>query len=133
MFESSSAVLWEKRGDITFIRFKVDKITELAYATQAGKELNALAERIGGKMILNLSNVKFMASVGISLAVSLNRSLRARGGQLKVCEVFPLLMGIFATTGLDAVLDIFPTEVQAIASFRKPQASAAGGAQTESA
>ena len=133
MFESSSATQWEKRGDITFIRFKVDKITELAYATQAGKELNTLAERIGGKMILNLSNVKFMASVGIALVVNLNRSLRARGGQLKVCEVFPLLMGIFATTGLAAVLDIFPTEALAAASFRKPQASAADGGQAGSA
>ena len=123
MFETSSAIQWEKRGDITFVRFKVDKITELMYATQAGKELKTIAERVGGKMILNLSNVKFMASVGISIVVNLNRDLRARGGHLKVCEVFPLLMGIFKTTGLDAVLDIFPTEAEAIASFRKAQAN----------
>lgn len=119
MFESSSAIHWEKRGDITFVRFKVDKITELPYATQAGKELKTLAERVGGKTIVNLSNVKFMSSIGISLLVTLNRDLRARGGHLKACEVFPLLMGIFQSTGLAGVLDICPTEAEAIASFRK--------------
>ena len=125
MFESSTAIHWEKRGDITFIRFKVDKITELTYVNQAEKELKTLTQRVGGKMIANLSNVKFMASVGISLLVSLNRDLRARSGHLKVCEVFPLLMGIFQSTGLDGVLDIFPTEAEAVASFRQAGADGA--------
>lgn len=131
MFETSRAIQWEKRGDIVFIRFKMDKITELAYATQAGRELNALAERVGGKMILNLSNVKFMASVGISLVVTLNRSLRARGGSLKVCDASPLLMGVFATTGLDAVLDICRTEALAVESFRKAAQEAVGSAPSD--
>ncbi|NOZ23086.1 MAG: STAS domain-containing protein [Planctomycetes bacterium] len=127
MFEASSAIQWEKRGDITFIRFKVDKVTDPLYANQAGKELNTLAERVGGKVILNLSNVKFMSSIGITLLVTLNRNLRARRGHLKVCEVFPLLMGIFSSTGLQSVLDVYPTEAEAIASFRKPP-GAPGGA-----
>ncbi|MEW6357956.1 MAG: STAS domain-containing protein [Planctomycetota bacterium] len=127
MFEASNAIHWEKRGDITFIRFKVDKVTDPLYANQAGKELNRLAERVGGKIIVNLSNVKFMSSIGITLLVTLNRTLRTHRGHLKVCEVFPLLMGIFTSTGLHSVLDIYPTEAEAIASFRKLPADSAGG------
>ena len=125
MFAGAHAVLCVKQGDVTVVRFKKSKVTEEVYAKQAGAELKEIAERVGGKIVVDLSNVAFMTSVGISELVTFNKSVRSHGGHLKLCGVSPLLMQAFTSSGLYAVFAVYSTLEKALEAFRVGNGAAA--------
>lgn len=117
MQSGMSAIVWEKLGDVTVVRFTAPKITDELYARQAGAELRRIAQRMGGKILVDLSNVQFMASVGITELITFNKSVRSLGGHVKICSVSPLLMHVFVSCGIHVVLDIHPTQALALSAF----------------
>lgn len=128
MYQGSTAIVWEKVGDVTVVRFTQAKITEAFNAREAGAELKKIAQQIGGKILVDLANVQFMASVGISELIAFNRSTRALGGHVKICCVSPLLMQVFISCGIDAVLEIHPTRADALHAFHVGAQSREGSA-----
>jgi anti-anti-sigma factor len=118
MSQGISAITWENVDDITVVRFTECKISETFSAREAGAELEKIAQQIGGKIVVDLANVQFMASVGISELITFSRSVRALGGHVKICSISPLLMQVFLSCGIDTVLEIHPTRVDALHAFR---------------
>jgi len=120
VFEPRQLVTYEKRGDINFVKLQVSQITETSDAERISKILLDLAKRVGGKFVLDLSRVKFMRSCGISVIVGFNKALRqTSGGKLKICGISPLMDKIFSSTGLNAILEIYPTEEDAVRAFKE--------------
>ena len=118
MPESTKAIEWEQKGDVTLVRFRGSMVTESENLGQAFQELKALAGKIGGKVILSLANVEFISSAGISALVWLSENLRAKRGQLIVCDVRPSVLKVFRVGRLDEIVEFHKTEAEAMAEFQ---------------
>jgi anti-sigma B factor antagonist len=90
-----------------------------------GEETQALQQELtrltlGIKnVVLGLAEVEFVDSGGIGTLVRIFRSLRAHGGDLKLCKVPESLLRVFQITHVHTVLEIYETEAQAVEAFRR--------------
>lgn len=94
------------------------RITTGEEAQALQKEVNNLT--LGTKnVVMNLAEVGFMDSGGIGMLVRIFRSLRAHGGDLKLCQVPPSLFKVLQITHVHTVLEIYESEAQAVEGFRR--------------
>jgi len=66
----------------------------------------------------NLSNIDFLSSSGISILVGLKKRIEARGGQIVLFHLQPIVTDVLAGMKLDRFFTIAPDERGAIDSFR---------------
>ena len=90
-----------------------------------GEESNALREKVKSllaagekKIVLNMANVAYIDSSGLGTMVALHTSARAQGASMKISDLGSKFQEILQVTKLVTVFDSYPTEAQAIASFR---------------
>lgn len=79
--------------------------------------LDALIRAGQRKILVNMRDVVHIDSGGIGVLVAKHTSLRRRGGDLRLCNLPDSTHRAFAVTRLLTVLDTFPSEPEAIASF----------------
>lgn len=72
--------------------------------------LHALGTR---NLILNLSEVKYVDSSGLSAILAANRLCMGEDGVLVIAHVNPHVAKLVEISHLDTVLDILPTEIEA--------------------
>jgi anti-anti-sigma factor len=61
-----------------------------------------------GAVTLDLADLDYIASAGISVVLALFKRLHADGGTLKLVNLTPHVHNVFKYAGLDQVLDIEP-------------------------
>lgn len=61
------------------------------------------------KILVNLSDVTMLASMGLGMLVNLHKQCAANGGKLIVCSVRPDIMEVLRITHLQRVLKIVDT------------------------
>jgi anti-sigma B factor antagonist len=89
----------------------------------AGDEVKSLeaaldmAAREVARIILNMSEVDRVDSIGIGLLVRHASLLRKRGGDLRLAAPQPFVVTLLKLTMLASVLQVYPTEDGAILSF----------------
>jgi anti-sigma B factor antagonist len=66
----------------------------------------------------NLSNVDFLSSSGISILVGLKKRVEARGGQIVLYHLQPIVRDVLAGMKLDRFFTIAQDEQRALDSFR---------------
>ena len=69
-------------------------------------------------IILDLHNVKFMDSSGLSAMLVGNRTFREKNSTFVICNVSDHIKKILKISKLDTVLDILPTRQEAIDSIQ---------------
>ena len=69
-------------------------------------------------IILDLQNVKFMDSSGLSAMLVGNRTFREKNSTFVICNVSDHISKILKISKLDTVLDILPTRQEAIDSIQ---------------
>jgi len=69
------------------------------------------------KIILDMSEVTFIASDGLGVLIRLRGDAKARGGFLKIVHPQHQVLGIFRTTRLTKLFDIYSSTKEALASF----------------
>ena len=69
-------------------------------------------------IILDLQNVKFMDSSGLSAMLVGNRTFREKNSTFVICNVSEHITKILKISKLDTVLDIIPTRQEAIDSIQ---------------
>ena len=82
-------------------------------ATPLKKRLHQYAENGCAKLVLNLINVEFMDSSGLTVIISMLKALKAQGGHLVLSGVSEELTSLFQLTRLDKVFKIYPNAGQA--------------------
>lgn len=86
------------------------------------KELKDLIDQLikEGKyqIIINLEKVPFMDSSGIGTLVTSMYRLKKYHGNLKILKVVGSVAKVFKMTGMDAHLEIFENEEEAVKSFK---------------
>jgi len=69
-------------------------------------------------MVINFDKVNFIDSSGIGLIVSIFKTMQQKEGKLALTNLSQKNMEIFSITRLNKILDIFPTEQEALARVR---------------
>ena len=70
-------------------------------------------------LLVNLSKVKWISSTGLGILVSARSRLAKEGGVVKLCQPNDRVLDILMVTRLNMIFDVFSTEEEALASFKK--------------
>ena len=106
-----------ENGDVLILGF-LDGRLVADLAAEIGEEFNAAAAREEfKKILLDFSGVDFAGSDVIGKLVILNKRMRQKGGNLKLCGICPYIREVLAITRLDTILDIAENETDALLAF----------------
>ncbi|MEU9590905.1 STAS domain-containing protein [Streptomyces sp. NPDC048193] len=109
----------------------------LAIATVAGDvdtrtadtlrhEASGIIEQGCPHLVLDLSQVGFCDSAGLSALIGLWHAAQAAGGALRLADVPDRLMRMLVLTGVDAVLPIHATAADAVAAMTESPSTSTG-------
>lgn len=87
---------------------------DIAGADKIGLVFNALAGN-GTRMLVDLREVGFLASMGIRLLLTVGKTVLRRSGKIVLLGPVPAVREVLTTTGIDAMLAIRATEDEALA------------------
>lgn len=105
-------------GEVTIVRFVDRKILDEANIQELGTELFKLVEQEQRKkLLLNFANVEFLSSAALGKLITLDKKVKANGGQLKLSNIRPEIYEVFAITKLNKLFDIKDEEADAVAAF----------------
>jgi anti-anti-sigma factor len=83
-------------------------------------QLTALTAPMGRRVIVDLSGVDFLASIGVRAILQNARAMGLRGGAMAVCCARPVVTQVLESAGVGNVVAVCPNLDAARASF--PQA-----------
>jgi anti-sigma B factor antagonist len=69
------------------------------------------------KVVLNLAETDYLDSFGLGILVRTHSALRAKGGELKLCEPHASVLKVLEMTKLLAVFAPYPSEKDAVEAF----------------
>jgi anti-anti-sigma factor len=72
-------------------------------------------------VIVDLSRVSFLASIGIRTLLSNAKALTHRGGRMVLCNPQPLVREVLDTSGVASLIPVHPDLETAEAALREPQ------------
>ena len=81
---------------------------ELATAPQLRQRVVGLVSAGDIRLILELSGVDFIDSVGLGVLVAVLKRVRGRGGEVVVAGAGPRVGDLLRVTRLDEILDLYP-------------------------
>jgi anti-sigma B factor antagonist len=67
------------------------------------------------RLVLDLSGVEYISSVGLRVLILASKQAKAQGGSLAVCGLQPVVREIFEISRFNLVLDVFPALRDALA------------------
>ncbi len=104
--------------DVTVVHFRNRRIVEDLNIQELGQELFQLVEGDQGKkLVLNFSSVEFLSSAALGKLITLDKRVKARSGELKLCCIRPEIFEVFMITRLDRLFEIENDEADALAAF----------------
>ena len=86
-------------------------------ATQLGTSLNAQLEAGRHHLVVDLSRVDYISSAGLRELVSALKKAKHLNGDLRLATPSDRVREVLVLAGLDAIFQIFPTQVDAVGSF----------------
>jgi anti-anti-sigma factor len=78
------------------------------------KEIDGLAPARGWRIVLDMTEVTMVASMGLGLLVSVHKKAKGSGGSLVICSLRPELLQLLQLTHLHKVLKIVPDKNAAL-------------------
>lgn len=112
----------EIRG-ITVVAFVERKILEAVHILELGEELSRLVEKDGCRdLLLDFSNVEFLSSAALNKLIILDKKVKIKSGQLKLCCMMPEIREVFVITRLNQLFDIVDTREMALDGFQRVSA-----------
>lgn len=85
---------------------------------QVRQRLLETVERGGGKLILDLAEVGFMDSSGLSVLVSTFKAARLKNGEVVLLHPSPTVRSLIELTRLQQIFSIFDDENMALSRLR---------------
>jgi anti-sigma B factor antagonist len=71
------------------------------------------------KIVVNCASLAYIASAGLGAIMGAIEEIRSNGGDLRLTELNETVFNIFEILGFNHLYRIFPSEVDAILSFRQ--------------
>ena len=108
------ATVTDTRSDVAVLRLSGELDADTA--AQLHQLLAELLERPVPRIIVDLSDLKFCDSVGLSAFITAKQVIAARGGWLSFAGANRFLVSLLETVGLSRYFAIFPEVDDAIAA-----------------
>jgi anti-sigma B factor antagonist len=111
---------WLEREDfdaVTVVRLKPPETLDDDTARAMFDLIYTLCDTGRTRLVLNLADVEYLTSMALGKLVMLNRKVQAAGGRLALCQLVPFTREILDSTYLTDLLNIYPTEQEALQSF----------------
>ena len=112
--ESMQATITDHRSDIAVLHLRGELDADTASKLHA--TLADLLERPVPRIVVDLSDLKFCDSVGLSAFITSKQVISARGGWLRFAGANPFLLNLIETVGLSRYFAVFPDVDEAIAA-----------------
>ena len=106
----------KQTGDVSVIEFE-GNFTKNLGDYKIKNTITDLLNNGARKIILQLSEVKFINSAGIGELVGVYISVSNRGGKLKLCGIPEKVHKMLKVTQLISIFDTYKTKEEALASF----------------
>ncbi len=107
-----------KNGVVYMAKFLETKILNDMVIEGIARELGELAaDEDCTNLLLNFSGVGFLSSSVLGKLITLNKKMRGKGGQLKLCEMKPEIYELFTLTNLVKIFDIRKDETAGMMAF----------------
>lgn len=90
---------------------------DTASANPAEQELMELLDGGDLKMLLDFSEVAYIASSGLRVLLKVAKRLQKEEGQLRLCGLNDTVIEVFRIAGFDKILAVFETRQQALETF----------------
>jgi len=105
-------------GDVTVVRFRDRKIIEDINIQELGTEMFELVDQQKrDKVLLNFDSVEFLSSSALGKLITMDKKMKAMGGDLKLSNIRPEIYEVFNITKLNRLFDIREDEADALAAF----------------
>ena len=108
------ATITDYRSDVAVLHLKGELDADTATKLQSA--LADLLERPVPRIVVDLSDLKFCDSVGLSSFITSKQVITARGGWLTFAGANPFLTQLMETVGLSRYFAIFPEVEDAVAA-----------------
>jgi anti-anti-sigma factor len=69
------------------------------------------------KLVLNMTNARFVSSAMLAHLVKLHRRVQEVKGKIRLCCLRPVIMDAFRVSNFDKIFEIFPDEAAALKKF----------------
>lgn len=113
----------EQRSDVRIVRVKESKLTYPVLSSFFA-EMRRIVEGGARKLVIDLEAVAFIDSPSIGCLLDIHRLLEDREGAVKLAGLQPRVQTMLFISGLQRVLGIQRSTVDALALFGLPQAEA---------
>jgi anti-anti-sigma factor len=115
-----TSVVLEEIRDVVVIRVMDREITH-----DTGRSIGALAvmpvwlhDNETPKLVLDLSNITFISSIGLMVLIVLLKRVKVAGGQLVIAGLTDQCRQVMSLTRLDRAFDFYTTPDEAIAALQ---------------
>jgi anti-sigma B factor antagonist len=106
-------------GDVTVIELMDRKILDEMNIVQIGDQLNTLVSQADQpKFVLDFNNVVHLSSSALGVLITLNKRVREKEGELRLCCIQPAIYEVFVITRLNEIFQICQTRSEAVASIQ---------------
>ena len=120
MSEKLECLELDKVEEVAVVKFRDKKVMDPSRIEQMGKELLELIDgEDNERMLINFDNVSFFSSAAINKLIVLEKQVRAKGGQLRLCNLRPEVRDLFSYTSLDKMFQIDQEQVEAIEALNQ--------------
>lgn len=99
-------------------------VVELDGRIVLGDESNSVRERLKGlitagkkKIVLNMSNIRYIDSAGLGALVAAHVSAKTQGASVRLCNLGQKFHEVLQVTRLLTVFDVYDTQAAAVSSF----------------
>jgi anti-sigma B factor antagonist len=108
----------EEVDDVSVVEFVDKRILDEQNIQLIGDQLFELVDDLGKKKILlNFANVEYLSSAALGKLMTLNKKVKAAGGELRLANIKSEIKEVFSITKLDKMLKIFNSEQDALDGF----------------
>jgi anti-sigma B factor antagonist len=108
-------IISDRVGDVTVAEVPVEEL-DAANASEFKCDMAPLLE-VHGKLVLDLSKLRFVDSSGLGAFVSCQRTLNAKGGTLKLSGLSKQVRTVFELVRMHRVFAIYPSKEEAVRAF----------------
>jgi len=86
-------------------------------APETDKALKALIEEGAIKILINFQDLEYISSAGLRILLGAAKTLSAKGGRLKMCNLNEVVQEVFDISGFSSIFSLFKTEEEAVQAF----------------
>ncbi len=106
----------EKNGDVAVVLLR-DETLEATGVSEFKGTMEPILEE-SDKVVLDMSHIRFIDSMGCGVFISLLKRLQKKGGGLKICCITDPVESLFTLIGFDKLFGIFKTREDAVNAFK---------------